>query len=149
MEQYFFYPLAFIVLIASIRVVMGRNAIHSALWLVLVFFCFGGLYLLLHAEFVAAIQVIVYAGAIMVLFLFVIMLLRVDTPEEGFSRPPNPENNRGASHDCHDVGNRYYGLSKCVARSARFPERGSRGDPGRRQYSGHCRANLYRLSFAL
>ncbi len=82
MEQLIFYPLALLVLIASIRVVMGRNAIHSAIWLVLVFFCFGGLYVLLHAEFVAAIQVIVYAGAIMVLFLFVIMLLRVDYPEE-------------------------------------------------------------------
>ena len=86
MEQYFFYPLALIVLFASIRVVLGRNAIHSALWLVLVFFCFGGLYLLLHAEFLAAVQVIVYAGAIMVLFLFVIMLLRVDRPEDSFSR---------------------------------------------------------------
>ena len=86
MEAIFFYPLAFLILIASIRVVMGRNAIHSALWLVLVFFCFGGLYILLHAEFVAATQVIVYAGAIMVLFLFVIMLLRVDRAEETLSR---------------------------------------------------------------
>lgn len=86
MEQILFYPLAFIIMIASIRVVAGRNAIHSALWLVLVFFCFGGLYVLLRAEFVAATQVIVYAGAIMVLFLFVIMLLRVDRLEETFSR---------------------------------------------------------------
>jgi NADH-quinone oxidoreductase subunit J len=53
---------------------------------VLVFFCFGVLYVLLQAEFVAAIQVIVYAGAIMVLFLFVIMLLRVDRAEELLSK---------------------------------------------------------------
>jgi NADH-quinone oxidoreductase subunit J len=65
---------------------MGRNAVHSAIWLVLVFFCFGGLYVILQAEFVAAVQVIVYAGAIMVLFLFVIMLLRVDRAEELLSR---------------------------------------------------------------
>jgi len=66
--------------------VMSRNAVHSALWLVLAFFCFGGFYVLLQAEFVAAVQVIVYAGAIMVLFLFVIMLLRVDRAEELLAR---------------------------------------------------------------
>jgi NADH-quinone oxidoreductase subunit J len=82
MEGMIFYVIALVTIIAALRVVMGRNAIHSALWLVLVFFCFGALYVLLHAEFVAAIQVIVYAGAIMVLFLFVIMLLRVDRAEE-------------------------------------------------------------------
>jgi len=86
MEGLIFYPIAFITILASIRVVMGRNAVHSAVWLVLVFFCFGGLYVLLRAEFLAAVQVIVYAGAIMVLFLFVIMLLRVDRPEELLAR---------------------------------------------------------------
>ena len=82
MEGIIFYLIAFFTIIAALRVVMGRNAIHSALWLVLVFLCFGVFYVLLQAEFVAAIQVIVYAGAIMVLFLFVIMLLRVDRAEE-------------------------------------------------------------------
>lgn len=86
MEPIIFYLIALITIIASIRVVTGRNAVHSALWLVLVFFCFGGLYVLLQAEFVAAVQVIVYAGAIMVLFLFVIMLLRVDRAEDLLSR---------------------------------------------------------------
>ncbi|HPD60338.1 MAG TPA: NADH-quinone oxidoreductase subunit J [Thermodesulfobacteriota bacterium] len=82
MEGIIFYIIALVTIVAALRVVMGRNAVHSALWLVLVFFCFGAFYVLLQAEFVAAIQVIVYAGAIMVLFLFVIMLLRVDRPEE-------------------------------------------------------------------
>jgi len=82
MEGLIFYPIALITLVGSLGMVMSRNAVHSALWLVLVFFCFGGFYVLLHAEFVAAVQVIVYAGAIMVLFLFVIMLLRVDRAEE-------------------------------------------------------------------
>jgi NADH-quinone oxidoreductase subunit J len=86
MEGIIFYVIALVTIIAAVRVVMGRNAIHSALWLVLVFFCFGALYVLLQAEFVAAIQVIVYAGAIMVLFLFVIMLLRVDRAEELLSK---------------------------------------------------------------
>jgi len=85
MEGLVFYPIALITIVASMRVVMGRNAVHSAIWLVLVFFCFGGFYVLLRAEFVAAVQVIVY-GAIMVLFLFVIMLLRVDRPEELLAR---------------------------------------------------------------
>jgi len=86
MEGLIFYPIALITLVGSIRMVMSRNAVHSALWLVLVFFCFGGFYVLLQAEFVAAVQVIVYAGAIMVLFLFVIMLLRVDRAEELLAR---------------------------------------------------------------
>jgi len=86
MEGIIFYPIAIITILASIRVVMGRNAVHSALWLVLVFLCFAGFYVLLRADFLAAVQVIVYAGAIMVLFLFVIMLLRVDRPEELLSR---------------------------------------------------------------
>jgi len=86
MEQVIFYIIALITIIAALRVVLGRNPIHSALWLVLVFFCFGGLYILLQAEFIAAIQVIVYAGAIMVLFLFVIMLIRSDRAEELFSK---------------------------------------------------------------
>ena len=54
---------------------------HSALFLVLTFFCLAGLYLLLNAQFIAAVQVIVYAGAIMVLFLFVIMLLNLEKEE--------------------------------------------------------------------
>ena len=86
MEGIVFYIIAIITIIASLRMVMGRNAVHSAIWLVLVFFCFGGFYVILQAEFVAAVQVIVYAGAIMVLFLFVIMLLRVDRAEELLSR---------------------------------------------------------------
>src|SRR5215211_1518222 len=57
--------------------VLSRNAVYSALLLVVNFFCLAGFYVLLEAQFVAAVQVIVYAGAIMVLFLFVLMLLGV------------------------------------------------------------------------
>ena len=73
-----FYPLAVLILIASIMVVSARSAIVSALFLVLDLFLLACVYASLNAHFVAAIQLLVYAGAILVLFLFVIMLLNVD-----------------------------------------------------------------------
>ena len=77
---------------AAITMVLQRNAMYSALFLVLNFFCLSVLYVLLRAYFVAVVQVAVYAGAIMVLMLFVIMLLNVAQPEPrdnrlGFLRP--------------------------------------------------------------
>jgi NADH-quinone oxidoreductase subunit J len=78
MEGLLFYGLAAIMVISSCMVILRKNPVHSALFLVLTFFCLAGLYLLLHAQFIAAIQIIVYAGAIMVLFVFVIMLLNLD-----------------------------------------------------------------------
>lgn len=75
MVKFFFGYLAFAVIFLSILVVRSRNAVHSVLWMLLMFLHVAGLYLLLNAEFLAAVQVIVYAGAILVLFLFVIMLL--------------------------------------------------------------------------
>jgi NADH-quinone oxidoreductase subunit J len=73
-----FYTLALITVISAILVVSRRNAVHSAIFLILTFFCVAGLYILLHAEFLAAVQVLVYAGGIMVLFVFVIMLVNVE-----------------------------------------------------------------------
>ena len=70
-----FVVLAAVAIVASIAMVLARNSIHSALFLVLTFFCLAVLYLTLNAEFLAVIQIVVYAGAIMVLFLFVITLL--------------------------------------------------------------------------
>ncbi|MBW1917214.1 MAG: NADH-quinone oxidoreductase subunit J [Deltaproteobacteria bacterium] len=78
-----FFILAAVALVSGVLVVIQVNPVHSALYLILNFFTVAGLYLLAHAEFIAAIQVIVYAGAIMVLFLFVIMLLNLRHPEEG------------------------------------------------------------------
>jgi len=72
-----FYLLAAATLGAAVSVVRSRNAIHSAIWLVVSFLSIAGLYVLLEAEFVAAVQVLVYAGGIMVLFLFVIMLVNL------------------------------------------------------------------------
>jgi NADH-quinone oxidoreductase subunit J len=73
----FFILFAVLAALAAINVVLQRNPISSALSLVLVFLSLGGLFVLLNAPFLAAVQVIVYAGAIMVLFLFVIMLLNL------------------------------------------------------------------------
>lgn len=76
-----FLLIALIAVAAGIGMVITHNAVHSALFLVIVLFCVAALYLSLNAEFVAVVQVIVYAGAIMVLFLFVITLLNpIPTP---------------------------------------------------------------------
>jgi NADH-quinone oxidoreductase subunit J len=72
-----FIILAPLSVVTAVGMVLSRNAIYSALLLVVNFFCLAGFYVLLEAQFVAAVQVIVYAGAIMVLFLFVLMLLGV------------------------------------------------------------------------
>ena len=70
-----FWVLATGAVIASLLVVTNKNPVACVLFLVVAFFCLAGLFVTLHAHFLAAIQVIVYAGAIMVLFLFVVMLL--------------------------------------------------------------------------
>ena len=78
MEQVLFWLFGIVGIGSAILMVAKRNPVHSALFLVVVLFCVAGIYLLLGAEFLAAIQIIVYAGAIMVLFLFVIMLINVE-----------------------------------------------------------------------
>ncbi len=79
MEALLFYGLAAVMVVSSLMVILRKNPVHSALFLILTFLCLAGLYLLLNAQFIAAIQVIVYAGAIMVLFIFVIMLLNLES----------------------------------------------------------------------
>ena len=76
-----FVVLAPVAVLSALGMVLNRNAVYSALLLVVNFFCLAGFYVLLEAQFVAAVQVIVYAGAIMVLFLFVLMLLGVERRE--------------------------------------------------------------------
>ena len=77
MAQLVFFYLAGIIVLTSILVVALRNPVYSVLSLLIMFFHVAGLYVTLHAEFVAAVQIIVYAGAILVLYLFVVMLLNV------------------------------------------------------------------------
>jgi NADH-quinone oxidoreductase subunit J len=73
-----FYAFAAILVFAALRVITTRNPVHAALWLVLSFFTAAGLWLLLQAEFLAIALVLVYVGAVMVLFLFVVMMLDVN-----------------------------------------------------------------------
>lgn len=77
LAQLLFFFLATVAVAAALGMLIARNPVSCALWLVLNLFCIAGLYLTLSAQFIAVIQVLVYAGAIMVLFLFVIMLLNL------------------------------------------------------------------------
>ena len=82
----FFAVLAAIAVVCGIAMILQENPVRSALFLVLVLFSVALLFLSLHAVFIAAVQIIVYAGAIMVLFIFVIMLLNLGTPERIIDR---------------------------------------------------------------
>ena len=82
MEMVIFFMLAIVAVAAAVGVIAQRNAFRSALFLLVNFCCLAGLYLLLNAQFVALVQVIIYAGAIVVLFLFAVMLLGADKAEE-------------------------------------------------------------------
>jgi NADH-quinone oxidoreductase subunit J len=82
-----FFVLAVLAVLGAISLILQRHPIHSALSLIVVMVALAGLYLLMGAEFVAAVQIIVYGGAIMVLFVFVIMLLNAGVEERtNFSR---------------------------------------------------------------
>lgn len=85
-ETVVFYGFAAILLFAAFRVITTRNPVHAALFLVLAFFTSAGLWLMLEAEFLAITLVLVYVGAVMVLFLFVVMMLDInlDRLREGF-----------------------------------------------------------------
>jgi NADH-quinone oxidoreductase subunit J len=82
LDNVVFWVFAPISIASAIGMLLMRNAVHAALFLVVNFFCLAVFYLLLDAPFLFAVQIIVYAGAIMVLFLFVIMLLGVDRGDD-------------------------------------------------------------------
>lgn len=86
METYIFVVLAVIAIGSALGMVLVKDTISSALLLVINLVTLSGVYLLLQAQFLALIQILVYAGAIMVLFLFVIMLLNVDNEESLFEK---------------------------------------------------------------
>ena len=85
-EALAFYIFSGVLLIASLLVISARNPVHSVLYLILAFFNAAGLFILLGAEFLAMILVIVYVGAVAVLFMFVVMMLDIGTTElqDGF-----------------------------------------------------------------
>ncbi len=82
MAQYIFLALAAISIITALAMVLSKNPVHSVLYLILTFFAIAGQFILLNAQFLAVVHIIVYAGAIMVLFLFVLMLLNLSKETE-------------------------------------------------------------------
>jgi NADH-quinone oxidoreductase subunit J len=87
LTQYIFWFLSFLALMSSLMVVFTKNAVYSVLSLIITFFAIAGHYLLLNAQFLAAVHIIVYAGAIMVLFLYVIMMLNQNKDAEPNTHP--------------------------------------------------------------
>lgn len=79
---FFFYILSGIAVLSGVLVITRKNPVHSALALILTLLCVAGLYLMLYAPFVAGVQIILYVGGIMVLFLFVIMLVNLERSEK-------------------------------------------------------------------
>lgn len=77
-----FWILSALALFSALMVLVSKNPVHSVLWLIVVFFAISGHYILLNAQFLAIVNLIVYAGAIMVLFLFVIMLMNLNNDTE-------------------------------------------------------------------
>ncbi|MBC7405337.1 MAG: NADH-quinone oxidoreductase subunit J [Cytophaga sp.] len=77
-KTFLFYAFSILLVIAAIRVITARNPVHSVLFLVLAFFSAAGIWMLLKAEFLAIVLVLVYVGAVMVLFLFVVMMLDIN-----------------------------------------------------------------------
>src|SRR4051812_25631279 len=77
-----FWLLSALALVSATMVIISKNPVHSILWLIIVFFTISGHYLLLNAQFLAIVNFIVYTGAIMVLFLFVVMLMNLNSASE-------------------------------------------------------------------
>lgn len=88
LPQIAFFFLSAVTLISAILVITRRNAVHSVISLIVTLFSVGGIFLMLHAEFLFAVQIILYVGGIMVLFLFVIMLVNLEetVKEQQFNR---------------------------------------------------------------
>jgi NADH-quinone oxidoreductase subunit J len=82
MEKYMFLFLSGLAIFSAVMMLVSKKPIHSLLYLILCFFALAGHYLMLNAQFLAVVHIIVYAGAIMVLFLFTVMLLNLNISEE-------------------------------------------------------------------
>jgi NADH-quinone oxidoreductase subunit J len=80
--QFLFWFLSVLAIVAAIGVVATKNPIYGVLWLIVVFFCISGFYVLMNAQFLAIVNLIVYAGAIMVLFTFVVMFINLNEHPE-------------------------------------------------------------------
>src|SRR5438105_11145121 len=96
-ESVFFWIFSLAAILAGLLTVMARNAVHSAMFLISSLVSVAALFILLGAEFIAGVQILVYVGGVMVLFLFVIMLVNVGAEEEGRAAIFNQPRQVGAS----------------------------------------------------
>lgn len=87
MEQILFYIVSAIALVSAVYFVAAKNPLYSILSLIVTFFSIAGLYILLNAQFLGIVQIIVYAGAIMVLFLYILMMLNLNKGDESKKNP--------------------------------------------------------------
>ncbi|MFQ5884075.1 MAG: NADH-quinone oxidoreductase subunit J [Thermoplasmata archaeon] len=81
-DLFFFIALSVVEIVASILVIASKKLVHSAFWLAITLITMGGIYIMLRSEFIAVVQILVYAGAVPVLFMFGIMLTRRKIMEE-------------------------------------------------------------------
>lgn len=137
-----FYTLAAILLYAALRVITTRNPVYAALYLVLAFFTAAGVWLLLEAEFLAITLVLVYVGAVMVLFLFVVMMLDInlDKLREGFWNAlpiALPVGGLMAVEMVMIVGVRNFGADKITAPVARSADYSNTAELGRVLYTDY------------
>ncbi len=140
-----FYTLAIILLIAALRVITTRNPVYAALYLVLAFFTAAGIWLLLQAEFLAIALVLVYVGAVMVLFLFVVMMLDInlDKLREGFWKAlpvALPVGGLMAVEMVMIVGVRNFGADKVLAPVAKPADYSNTAELGRVLYTDYLLA---------
>ena len=140
-----FYALSAILLFAAVRVITTRNPVYAALNLVLAFFTAAGIWLLLEAEFLAIALVLVYVGAVMVLFLFVVMMLDInlDKLREGFWNAlpvALPIGGLMALEMAMIVGVRNFGVDKVVAPAIKNVEYSNTAELGRVLYTDYLLA---------
>jgi NADH-quinone oxidoreductase subunit J len=137
-----FYTLAAVLLYAAISVITTRNPVYAALYLVLAFFTAAGIWLLLEAEFLAIALVLVYVGAVMVLFLFVVMMLDInlDKLREGFWNAlpvALPVGGLMAVEMVMIVGVRNFGVDKVIAPPAHAADYSNTAELGRVLYTDY------------
>ena len=137
-----FYTLALVLLFAALRVITTRNPVYAALYLVLAFFTAAGVWLLLEAEFLAIALVLVYVGAVMVLFLFVVMMLDInlDKLREGFWNAlpiALPIGGLMAIEMVMIVGTKYFGVDKVAAPPAHPADYSNTAELGRVLYTDY------------
>ena len=127
----FFILFAMVAFFCAVMVVLSRNPVTSAFNLVMVFFALAGIYALMEAHLVAALQIFVYTGAIMVLFVFVIMLLNADSPSLDLNRSSLPARIAAVA-----LGGALFGSLIWVFQSGRFLGRKGMATPAAIEASG-------------